>query len=157
MKTKGNYVLLMISIVGYVMLSASFFLMPVENNFVISTISGVMFWLGLLIGAIFQGILVRQRKKEIANNRVYRLTNKKIRLGIFALFKNPVAIVFDVLMAVAVIGLICSIVLTDGIGYICYIFLGSTVLTFSMHCIFNGRVYQYIRNKGKKNTAGEEQ
>lgn len=158
MKLKKDFMWLSISIAGFAILSVSFLLMPVESNAVISKIAGVMFWFGLVIGIMFQVILARHRKTGMTKNRIQRLANQRIKLGIFSLFKNPMAIVFDLLMAIGLVGLISSMILTKGMGYICYVFISITVFSLSMHCIFNGRIYLYISNKEKKKeTVREEQ
>lgn len=158
MKLKKDFMWLSISIAGFAILSVSFLLMPVESHAVISKIAGVMFWFGLVIGIIFQVILARHRKIGMTKNRIQRLANQRVKPGVFSLFKNPVAIVFDLLMAIGLVGLISSMILTKGMGYICYAFISITVFSFSMHCIFNGRIYLYISNKEKKKeTAREEQ
>lgn len=165
MNLKKDFIWLGVSIVGFAILSVSFLLMPVESNVVISKIAGVMFWLGLVIGIVFQVLLARQRKIGITKNRVQRLSNQRMKPGILSLFKNPIAVVFDLLMAIGLVGLISSMILTKGMGYICYVFISITVFSFSMHCIFNGRIYFYISNKEKKKipvkenieTAKEEQ
>lgn len=158
MKLKKELIWLSISIAGFAILSVSFLLMPVESHAVISKIAGLMFWLGLVIGIMFQILLARHKKIGMTKNRIQRLANQRIKPGIFSLFKNPMAIVFDLLMAIGLVGLISSMILTKGMGYICYMFISITVFSFSMHCIFNGRIYIYISNKEKKQeTAREEQ
>ena len=158
MKLKKELIWLSISIAGFAILSVSFLLMPVESHAVISKIAGLMFWLGLVIGIMFQILLARHKKIGMTKNRIQRLANQRIKPGIFSLFKNPMTIVFDLLMAIGLVGLISSMILTKGMGYICYMFISITVFSFSMHCIFNGRIYIYISNKEKKQeTAREEQ
>lgn len=158
MKLKKELIWLSISIAGFAIISVSFLLMPVESHAVISKIAGLMFWLGLVIGIMFQILLARHKKIGMTKNRIQRLANQRIKPGIFSLFKNPMAIVFDLLMAIGLVGLISSMILTKGMGYICYMFISITVFSFSMHCIFNGRIYIYISNKEKKQeTAREEQ
>ena len=116
MNLKKDFIWLGVSIVGFAILSVSFLLMPVESNVVISKIAGVMFWLGLVIGIVFQVLLARQRKIGITKNRVQRLSNQRMKPGILSLFKNPIAVVFDLLMAIGLVGLISSMILTKGMG-----------------------------------------
>ena len=165
MNRKRDFIWLGISIVGFAILSTSFLLMSVENSAVISKMAGLMFWIGLVMGIVFQVLLAKQRKIEIAKYRNHKFPNQRMRLGIFSLFKNPIAMIFDLLLAIGLVGLISSIILTKGMGYVCYVFIFITVFSFCMHCIFNGRIFFYISSKeNKKNlikenieTAKEEQ
>ena len=156
MKLKKELIWLGISIVGFAILSISFLIMPVEGSVIATNIAGLLFWIGLIIGIIFQFLLVKQSKIEKTKTRAQRIANHRIKPGVFALFKNPVAIVFDCLMAVGLVGFISSMILTKGMGYICYMFISITVFAFSMHCIFNGRTYLYITCKAKKKNLPKE-
>lgn len=133
MNLKKDFIWLGISIVGFAILSVSFLLMPVKNDTVSSKIAGIMFWLGLVIGIVFQVLLARQSKIGITKNRVQRLTNQRMKPGILSLFKNPIAIAFDLLMAIGLVGLISSMILTRGMGYICYVFISVTVFSFGIY------------------------
>lgn len=141
---------LIASIIGFLLFSVSFLLMPVETDDAmqgpnaITIAAGLMFWLGLLVGIITQISLSSRRKKWFARNRV-RLPLAK--LGLISFFKNKIAIAFDALLVLSLIGLIVSVVITKATGYVCYIFIALTSFSFCAHCIFNGKNYYFIENK----------
>lgn len=148
MSPKRDSIWVGVSITGFLILSTSFLLMGAYDNEMITMVAGIMFWLGLLLGVLFQILLATHIRKTTVKNRTCRGTKRRAMIGIFSLFSNPVAIIFDLLMVVSLAGLIISIISTGGMEYICYVFLATTVFTFCMHCIFNGRIYFYVSNKG---------
>lgn len=150
---KKEMIYLIASIIGFLLFSVSFLLMPVETDDTmqgpnaITIAAGLMFWLGLLVGIIAQISLSYSRKKWFARNRVRLPLTNQPKLGLFSFFKNTTAIVFDVLLVMSLIGLIISVILTSGTGYACYVFIASTSFGFCAHCVFNGKNYYFIENK----------
>lgn len=138
MRKKINISLFVISIIGFLLLSVSFLLMPLNNelskpNF----LAGILFWLSCVIGVVPQILL----SLRINHN------NSRHGIGLLKFFQNPYAIISDIAFVISVIGLIVAMVLTDGTGYLCYVFISMTVFFFAMHCIFNGKNYFYIHKK----------
>ncbi len=155
MKTqKKDHIWLAVSIISFLLLSISFLLMPIESKSttesisVISLISGVLFWLSIICGIVTQVALSNRSKVWLASNKIRR-NNIKRRLGIVSFFQNRFAVVADITMIIGLVGLIISVLMTNGIGYACYIFLALFVFSFSMHCILNGKTFYVITNKGK--------
>lgn len=151
MNCKNTSVRLMItSIVSFGIMSLSFLLMPIDlmlniiNSRIINIIIGIVFWLGLLVGAVCQVILsikMKPLRKESYN-----------KPGLLKFFSNRLAVVFDTFLIIGLIGLVVSLIVTNMVGYSCYIFLSLTVLSFVMHCIFNGKNYKLLTNvKEEKN------
>ena len=141
MKSKLNKVILVISIVGFLLLSVSFLLMPLNKNSLEPNIfAGILFWCSLFIGVISQ-IILSFRIKKLNDN------NARHGLGLLKFFQNPYAKICDVVLVISVIGLIITMIVTDGLGYACYIFLAMTVFFFAMHCILNGKNYYNIHKK----------
>lgn len=144
---------LIASIVGFLIFSISFLLMPVETGEAeqgpnaITLVSGLMFWIGLIVGIIAQISLSTSRKKWFARNRVRLPLSNQPKLGVISFFKNMTAIVFDVVMILSLIGLVIAVLITNATGYACYIFIALFSFSFSAHCIFNGKNYYFIENK----------
>lgn len=149
MNCKNTLVRLMItSIVSFGIMSISFLLMPIDlmlniiNSRIINIIIGIVFWLGLLVGAVCQVILsikMKPLRKESYN-----------KPGLLKFFSNRLAVVFDTFLIIGLIGLVVSLIVTNMVGYSCYIFLSLTVLSFVMHCIFNGKNYKLLTNVKKE-------
>lgn len=140
MNKKRNSFFLIMSVIGFLLMSVSFLLMPLNSDSSKSNVFvGVLFWCSLLIGVVSQVVLSSQIKRAGANN--------KCRLGLLMFFQNPYATVSDIALIVSVVGLIIAVIATNGLHYSCYIFLAMTVFFFSMHCILNGKNYYYIRDK----------
>ncbi len=155
-KQKADYVLLIVSVVSFFMLSISFLLMPIENKEDITSLSttaffaGIMFWVSVVLGIVTQVVISVKTKKWLASNNVkIKKGRSSKKPGIISFFKNTLATIADIAMFISLLGLVISIIATQGIAYICYIFLALFVFTFSMHCILNGKSYYIISNKNK--------
>lgn len=139
MKDKLNVFLLVMSIIGFLLLSVSFLLMPLNKDSLEPNIfAGILFWCSLLTGIVFQVILSLRIKKLNYNNTRHGL-------GVVKFFQNSYAKISDIAFVISVIGLIVTMITTNGLGYSCYIFLAMTVFSFSMHCILNGKNYYCIK------------
>lgn len=159
---KNETIYLIVSVIGFLIFSISFLLMIVKTKGaeqgpnVVTLVAGVMFWIGLLVGAIAQICLSVSRKNWFNKNRVCLPLSNQPKLGVITFFRNRTAIVFDVLLIIALVGLIVSVILTNATGYACYIFLALTAFSFCSHCIFNGKNYYFIENKGSIKKAIEK-
>ncbi len=143
------------SIVGFLILSVSFLLMPVDSNDaqgkigVISLLSGIMFYLGLIIGIVMQISASVSCKKVIKKSGIKEKIEGQPKIGLISFFQNKLAKIFDVLKAISLIGLIVVISFITSTGYICYVLIATLVFSFFMHCIFNGKNYFYVSNEEK--------
>lgn len=106
-------------------------------------IIGTAFWLFLFLGLLFMFLLNKIRKKQTSDEKNKR---KKSRCGIVSFFKNKYAVLFD---AIFLIDLILIVILTlcrvnNDILILCLAVL--LLFSFYMHCVFNGRNFNYIYN-----------
>lgn len=138
--------LLGVSAGGFLLMSVSFLLMPIEGT---TVIPGVLFWLGLLVGVVFQIVLEIRRRAFLKTYKVKREKIQKPRNGLLSFFSNKEAMIADVVLVVGLLATILTFVLTRGYGIGCYLFVALTVLSFCAHCIFNGRIYFHIKNQNK--------
>lgn len=145
-QNKADYVFLGLSVTGFVALAASFMLMPLEG---MGIIPGILFWGGFLVGVIFQIVLGARRNALFAKYSVKRETMQKVRNGLLSFWSNPAANVADSFLITSVAATVVVFILTKGIGYICYVCLSTLVLSFSMHCILNGRIFVFVKNQTK--------
>lgn len=138
--------LLGISIGGYLLMSISFLLMSIET---VNILPGLMFWGGLAVGAALQIVLEVRRRAFFASYKVKREKMQKPRNGLLSFGSNRVAKIVDLSMAVSLIAVILAFVFTKGYGYVCYVFIATTLFSFCLHCILNGRIYFYAKNQIK--------
>ncbi len=152
MNSRKDYIILWISIISFLLMAMSFILMPFEFTSeklkLLNLISGIMFWLFLVVGIITQIMLTQQRKRWLIRHHLKRHRIKK-RMGLVSFFQNMPGCIADIVSVVSLIALIVTAILTDVSGFMCYIFLALFVFSFSMHCILNGKNYYFITNKQK--------
>lgn len=136
------------------LLAVSFLLMPFGDSTesglmsAYSIIIGIVFWISAIGLVVVQTVLSCQKKKWYCANRIRESRFKK-RSGAFSFFENAYAKRADICLAVSVIGLIVSVVLTDGVAYICYVFTATTVFFLIIHCLLNGKNYYWFKNAEK--------
>ena len=147
---KQDRMLLRASMVSFAVLAASFLLMaPLTDARLADILAGACFWLALITGCVCQGLLTVSRKKWEKKTE----TAPQDRIGLLSFCRNPKGKHADILLLVSSAGLLLSLWLTDGKGFICYIFLSLTVLAFSAHCVYNGKNYNYMQTR-KKSKSG---
>lgn len=151
-----------LSIFFFLMLSVSFLLMPLGSETSTESISpytlvaGLMFWISIIMGIATQCVLASRRKSWYTIHRI-RKARAPQKIGLISFFKNFYAIIADIVAFVSLIGLVISMVATQGTGYICYVFVSLFILSFSMHCILNGKVYYHVINQEKMLQAIEKE
>lgn len=143
---KTEAVLLVISLLCYLVMCLTFLFMPLEED---TFISGIVFWAGLVSGSVLQVIVNARRKAFFRKNNISYRNTKKSRAGIFRVFSNRPAKIADILCGAALVATVISMIVTRGYGYICYVFISLTVFSFVLHCVFNGKNFDFILNKSK--------
>lgn len=134
-------------------LSLSIFLMPfgfkiADKTKILTYISGVVFWIGL-VGTISAAVYIthlRKRSKEFPE----AYTNYR-QLGLIHFFQNVPAIICDALMIASLIGFVITRILL-GKTVFPFIFLSLLIFFFGMHCMLNGSNYIYIKYKARRRT-----
>lgn len=150
---KADCLFLGISIAGFAAWSVSFILMPIEG---MGFFPGMLFWSGLMTGVFFQIVLEARRRALFAKYNVKCKTMQKVRNGLLSFGSNKIAIISDDILAVSMVATILALVLTRGYAYICYVMIAITVLSFCLHCVFNGRIYVYVKNRDRIRKALEK-
>lgn len=143
---KTEATLLGIAILCYLLMCLTFLFMSLEKD---TFITGILFWIGLVGGSVLMVVVNAKRKAFFEKNDISYKNAKKSRAGIFRLFSNRLAMIADITCGAALLGTIISMIVTKGYGYICYPFISLTVFTFVLHCIFNGKNFDFILNKSK--------
>lgn len=152
-RRKTDCLLLAFSIIGYLFMSISFVLMPMNG---VGIIPGALFWGGLLVGVALQIALEIRRRKFFAKCNANYKRMQKSRNGLLSFRSSQVAAIADYVMIAGFIATILAFVLTKGTGVICFTFIAITLFAFCLHCILNGRIYFYSKNQPKIRQALEE-
>lgn len=153
-KSRTDRTLLALLGLSYLILAASFLLMPLgisepDGNVPASTlIAGISFWCSVIGGTVVYGVLAYRRRKWYAVHRA-RKPQGKLQIGLITFFGNKYATVADIAFIISLLGVIVAVLVTGGRGYICFAFIASLVFFFGMHCILNGRTCYYVINRGK--------
>ena len=132
-----NFALLIISLICFAVVSGCLFGMFFIETSVdsppsrLSLLCGLGFWLCNIVGIVLQVIVSKNVKHWYERRRLFRTRFRRNRIGLFNVFSNIPAAISDVLLCVSMIA---------------YISLSVLFLSFSAHCIFNGKNYYYILN-----------
>lgn len=146
-KKSVDKALLLMSIILFLIMSASFLLMPLDiykeelQSSSINIISGLCFWISLLAGCMMQFIITKRRKR-CGKDRRQKQNNKK-RIGAVSFFENKLAMAADLIMLAAFIACIAMFAFTSASGYVCYIIFAVFVFSFCMHCVLNGKNFRF--------------
>ena len=135
-----------ISVGCFLIMSVSFLLMPIEST---TILPGLLFWLGLALGLVLQIVLEVRRRAFFKAYAVNRKKMQKPKNGLLSFGSNSLAIIVDRTMVISFVAMILAFIFTKGYGYICYVFIATTVFSFCMHCVLNGRIYFHAKNQIK--------
>lgn len=145
-RPKMDRFLLWVSMGGFLLMSVSFLLMPIEG---LQVLPGLLFWGGLLLGIVLQILLELRRRDFFTAYGVKRETMQKPRNGLLTLWSNGAAKIVDCILAVSIAATVLTLVITKGFGYLCYIMIAITLYAFCLHCILNGRIFFHVNNQTK--------
>lgn len=135
------------SIICFFLFSVSFLIMPIKNDGIVQPrwvvlLSGLMFWIPLLLGIASQILLSKLRKDYLIKDG--KINNRTNRIGLLTFFSNTYALIADSLFVLSILILIVLIIFYKQVSYIHFVFIFLTVLMFSFHCIFNGKNYRFV-------------
>ena len=145
-KRNTDNVLLSISVAGFLLMSCSFLLMPIDG---MGIVPGILFWGGLLIGGGLQVALEIRRRAFFRSFNVKREKMQKPRNGMLSFGSNKWARIADNAMIICFVATLLAFILSKGSGLLCYVFIAATLLSFCLHCILNGRIYFHANNQTK--------
>lgn len=158
MKMNKSRLLLLVSIAGFFVMSASFLLMPINAGKPGATLAkivvGSLFWLGLSAGVVSQILLTKELKGTLAAMK--RSPRRKRGIGLITFLSNRYAAAADAVMVLSLILLILSLFLSRAFGYFCYIIWFVFLFSFSMHCVLNGKNYYSMKLIEKRSVKYEE-
>ncbi len=116
--------------------SAAILLVPAAEKYaLLSIVTGVLFWSGMLTGCALHFWLARRLKAREAKGRA----------GLLAFMSNIPAACADIGGLLCFIALILLAVFPVLGEYIYYLLLFMLLFCFYMHCVLNGRTYRLLR------------
>lgn len=151
MKRVRNISLVIISLISFAIVSACLFAMffieadANSNSSLFSLICGMIFWIFTIVGIALQIFVSISIRSWYERRRLYRSRFRRTRIGLLSIFSNIPAIISDVVLFVSLVAFIAFMVI-DPTNIFAYISLSVLFLSFSAHCIFNGKNYYYITN-----------
>lgn len=143
---RKDRIILTISIICFFLMSISFVLMPFER---MRILPGALFWGGLTVGIILQIVLEVRRRLFFTKYNAKREKMQKPRNGLLTFGSNRPAIIADTTMGISLVATILTFIITKGTGFLCYVFIATTLFAFCLHCILNGRIYFHAKNQIK--------
>lgn len=113
---------------------------------VIDVLVGLIFWIGLAGGVIVFAVLWYSVQK----NSQYKQVKQEKAPGYRSVFSNPLATVSDIVAVIAIIVVVISLFLSKmpDILVLAGLFLG--LCGIYLHFLLNGRVYQYLFYRTKR-------
>ncbi len=124
----------------------------VQLFFAIAT--GVLFWLGLVLGILFLVICNAHRKQY---ERKARRKFKRRRWGVSCFFSNTAAAVFDILTALLIIATLATMFIPSIGENITFILAAFLLFSVYMHSMLNGVNFIYICTKSKSYKSFKEE
>lgn len=113
---------------------ALFYFIDIQNNFFFKFLGyflPALFWVCIACAVVFQ-ILLRTK---------YKVSGKKF--GLITFFKNKFAIIADIIMILSLIVTVI-IVIMNATSFISFIVIAILLFSFEMHCILNGKYFNYL-------------
>lgn len=108
-----------------------------KAKMIMSIIISVFFWIGLIVGIIFNILLSKDNKLL------------KGKMGIISFFKNKAAIIFDILFVISLILSLIVVVSKTALA-IGSVAIAICIFSFEMHCVLNGKCFNKLILKAEE-------
>ena len=99
-----------------------------------SIVVGLLFWIGLVTGIAMAFVLKKKNGREIEKSK---------NVGLIRFFKNKFAICCDIAMILLFVASVI-VVAKKTEAFIGSVMIGLFVFAFEMHCVLNGKIFEYI-------------
>ncbi|WBY64029.1 DUF1295 domain-containing protein [Thermocaproicibacter melissae] len=136
-----------LSAISFLLMSATILVMPFayENEIELKA-TGTAFWLFLILGFLFNFLSDRAQKayqKELPENA----EKMEGRVGLLSFFSNIPASISDAVLLAGILAAFCMELFRPSLTttYAVYVLLFFILLSFCMHCLFNGKKFRFIR------------
>jgi hypothetical protein len=128
---------LYLSVISFFLSSVTIWFMPHES---IRLILGIVFWIGLVAGFLFQIPITKARKAD----RKYK---ERHGIALFRFFSNKAAIVFDLALVISAVVAIAGVLVTEIPDIVAFGGVFGFVFSLEMHGVFNGRNYAWLSKR----------
>lgn len=151
MNNSGMKKLFFISVISILFVSLSIVFMPFASeqkfyNFMLPVyIVGGTFWGFILIGYGSLLILNHLRKKKLKALDVK--TDEKNRPGIFCVWTNLPAKIFDTLTVISLVGIIIALIKFPTETQMIFVLIAIFFFSVNMHGLFNGKNYIFLKGE----------
>lgn len=152
MKNLGkDKLLFLIACICMAMVSITILFMPVaseratDDNAISLYFSGIAFWIFILGGYSLIAIINVRRKRSITRDVIKGGTQKQHLPGVIRFFTNPWAMIFDILFILSLVAFIYYQLTTYIDGMLSYVLLAFMLFSFHMHCMLNGKNFNFIQ------------
>lgn len=136
------------SIISSVSIMACAFLGKSDNiDQVIKIIFPLVFWIGLLIEQYFIWNANSFRKKLESEGKLRRIRGKP---GAVSILQTEEGAIADLILVISLIVFVILLLFKIGKGFPQYLFIFFIVLSFRLHCIFNGKNFRYKKYLAKR-------
>ena len=144
-------ILFWFSVACFTLMSATVLLMPFAvnaggSNKILTIITGSIFWISALIGHACL-ILANQKRKWLLHYMSGTDPKMNSRPGIVSVFSNIPAVISDVLTICSLVLFVIHSFAGSRDSYLSYVLLFALMMSFHMHCLFNGRIYKTTKIK----------
>lgn len=113
----------------------------------------IVFWLGTIIEQIMIWTANSIRTKLEAEGKLRRIRG---RPGALSILQTDEGAITDIIMVLLIIVFMILLLFDFGKGLIQYLFISFLVLTFRLHCIFNGKNFRYQKYLAKRSRHYED-
>lgn len=143
----NNKKLILIQIISYFISSIALMLTSfasyedTASKKAFSIVVGMLFWIGLVVGIAIAFVLKKKNGKVIEKSKAF---------GLIRFFKNKFAICSDIATILLFVASVI-VVATKTEAFVGSVIIGLFVFAFEMHCVLNGKIFEYIKNGGKNN------
>ncbi|MBE6801974.1 MAG: hypothetical protein E7530_03725 [Ruminococcaceae bacterium] len=134
------------------LLGATFPVMPfsaVAQSNIPVIVVGAVFWVGFLFSLLFLVLTLVKYKKWRKQDNGDELPKKKLP-GVLRFFRSTYASIADGVFLASTISFVVLMFTKYSNAYVVYILLFLMIVSFSLHSILNGNIYNEIKNKKLK-------
>lgn len=113
----------------------------------IQIIFPIIFWVGTIIEQAMIWSANSIRNKLETEGRLRRIRGKP---GVLSILQTEEGAITDLILILSVIAFVILLLFGIGKGFVQYLFISLIVLSFRLHCIFNGKNFRYKKYLAKR-------
>lgn len=107
----------------------------------------LVFWVGLIAEQVLIWNANSIRNKLEAEGRLRRIRGKP---GVLSILQTEEGAITDLILILSVTAFVILLLFGIGKGFVQYLFISLIVLSFRLHCIFDGKNFRYKKYLAKR-------